>query len=115
MAFQTTHHPDEDYTCSPADLAQARLTYTEHPSVSCIDVPYQDSRKHWLAMECEEEMMQILVAVSGAAGEGAATVTVHVTRSVTRPTHELALVRAHFTHHKLNGVDLLGRGGGRSQ
>jgi len=80
MAFQTTHPPDEDYTCSPADLAQARLTYTEHPSVSCIDVPYQGARKHWLAMECEEEVMQILVVVSSAAAEGAATVTVHVTR-----------------------------------
>ena len=31
-------------------------------------------------MECEEEVMQILVVVSSAAAEGAATVTVHVTR-----------------------------------
>ena len=61
-------------------VGDTRLTYTEHPSVSCIDVQYQGALKHWLVMDCEEETMQILVAVSGAAGEGAATVTVHVTR-----------------------------------
>ena len=80
MSFPTTLSPDEDYACSPADLARARLIYTEHPSVSCIDVPEQGAWKQWLTMECEEEIMQILLAVPCAAGEGAATVTVHVTR-----------------------------------
>jgi hypothetical protein len=82
-----THSPDEDYDCSPADLAQARVVYTEHPSVSCIDVPLQGAQNHWLAMEREEEIMQILVTVPSAAGEGeagAATVTLHVTRSRAR-------------------------------
>ena len=79
-----THSPDEDYDCSPADLAQARLVYTEHPSVTCIDVPHQVAQNRWLAMECEEEIMQILVPVPSAAGEGHAGAAMHVTRSRTR-------------------------------
>jgi hypothetical protein len=81
------HSLDEDYTCSPADLSQARLVYTEHPSVTCIDVPHLVAHNRWLAMECEEEIMQILVTVPSAAGErdaGATTTTMHVTRSRTR-------------------------------
>lgn len=86
MSFPATRSPDEDYACSPADLARARLIYTEHPSVSCIDVPEQGAWKQWLTVECEEEIMQILLAVKEAVKEGsspggAATVTVHVTRT----------------------------------
>ena len=87
MAFPTTHSPDEDYACSPADLAQARLVYTEHPSVTYIDVPQHSAQNRWLAIECEEEIMQILVTVPSTAGEaeaGAATATMRVTRSRAR-------------------------------
>ena len=84
MAFLANHSQNEDYACSPADLAQARLVYTEHPRVTCIDVPHQVAQNRWLAMECEEEIMQILVPVPSAAGEGHAGAAMHVTRSRTR-------------------------------